>query len=130
MSCSKNDENGPSLLNFHEKIVPENGYIEGIFYGSDRLTFGSGEMQWSCSGYYTAHVSFSDVGEIQQLNHIKNIPATGWRDSNIEIKIGHGYVVDYGDLSCYCRMFIKEYIDRGAVGAYRVQYQYWNPFTE
>lgn len=124
ISCEKSDKNVSSQSNeeknWIEAIVPNNGYISFYHGKTIRLTFSDGKIS-GCK--------ISDVGEINRLNQITNIPKTGWRDNSIEIKIGHGYVVEYGDLSDYCRLIIIEYIDRGAVGAYRIQYERWNPFT-
>ncbi len=124
VSSQSSEENSSSQANYMEEIIPNNGYIFQLFGYGRHLTFSDGKM------IYPSNVRISDVGEISRLSQIINIPKTGWNDNSIEIKIGHGYVADNGSLDSYVRILIKEYIDRGAVGAYRVQYERWNPFTE
>ena len=74
------------------------------------------------------YASIASVGAVNSLNEVNYVPISGW-NTNIDIKIGHGYVVKF-EYSPYdfSRIRFLERIDKGGVVGYRVRAQdYWNP---
>ena len=98
-----------------------------------------GELDQTYPGYTSDPIFLSidvvNVGKVNSLTQIKEIPSTDYSDK-AEIIVGYGYVfkVNYRtqhpekNYSYYCRLFIKEYMNYGAVSGYKVQWQTnWNP---
>jgi len=101
-----------------------------------------GELDQTYPGYSSDPIFLSidvvNVGKVNSLKQIKEIPSTGYSDK-AAIKVGYGYVfkVNYKTqypekkYTYYCRLFIKEYLNYGAVSGYKVQWQKdWNPLYD
>jgi len=98
-----------------------------------------GELDQTYPGYTSDPIFISidivNVGKVNSLTQIKEIPSTGYSDK-AEIKVGYGYVfkVSYKtqhpekNYTYYCRLYIKEYLNYGAVSGYKYAFQQdWNP---
>ena len=81
-------------------------------------------------------VKFVNIGKVNNLNEIKEIPNTGFSEK-ADITVGNGYVIEvtyeykyngvYTSDIYYCRLFVKEYLNYGAVSGYKYAFQRdWN----
>ena len=132
-SCNKDDENG----NDSGKEIRLQENVEFISVGSNRYDF-----LWIQGQMFTFHYAsewnrdytgeIANVGKVNGLSSINEIPANGWATSAPVVK-GNGYVVRWTNRygSCiYYRIYVKDLITDSAgnfLGAV-IRYDKWDLF--
>ena len=147
--CSKKDDSGNSAS------APEpEGTVTANISASTAIGVDGGSIGWTppgnfyiCGDYFNNgsygapnyggyDVAICDMGKMNGLGNITNIPQTGYNDNGSDInnsapcEVGHGYVVKFVHFGSfyspdtYTRLYVVESIVSGGVIGAKVKYQY------
>lgn len=123
-SCGKDDDE-PNLPNPNEVIPDPSGTIS-ISMRNNNQTSLDGLQIGADNNFHGAGWMFSDLGKMNGIGNLKNIPENGWA-SRVSVNPGHGYIacqrLNNGNSALYMfyRIFVTDYIyaagTQGIIGA-------------
>ena len=111
----------------------KSGYTKYISWHTSYIVLGISSSNNFYMGNYYANGEIVCVGSVKKLGQIKDIPSSGWTNSNVSVKPGYGYIIrsknddprSYKHYCHYARIYVVSWIEGtsgGILGA-TIRYQ-------